>query len=81
MGVCTVDADVFTEEKHPCTLALLTVEDHVIMELHPAIVAISAAISVRIFDKFHPVPVNTEDFFVHLLNTIHAVILAAFPAG
>ena len=62
-------------------LALPTVEDYVIMEMRPTIVAVSAAFAVRIFDKFHPVPVNTEDISVQLLNTIHTEVLPPYLPG
>ena len=80
MDECTIDADVLTEIA-VFALALPTVEDYVIKELRPAIVAVSAAVAVRIFDKFHTVPVNTEDISIQLLNTIHAEVLATGAAG
>ena len=78
--VCAIDADVLTVFA-VFALALQTVEDYALIESLLAIVTKSSTVTVRIFDEFHPVSINTDDTSFHLLNTIHAVILAAFPVG
>ena len=79
MDECTTNTEVLAKIA-VFALTLPTVEDYVIMEMRPTIVAVSAAFAVRIFDKFHPVPVNTEDISLQLLNTIHTEVLATVPA-
>ena len=78
VGECAIDANVLTVIG-VFALALPTVEG-CRFELLFAIVAPSVDVTVRTFDKFHPVLVNTKDTSVHLLNTIHAVVLATVPA-
>ena len=77
VGECAIDANILTEIG-VFALALPTVEG-CRFELLFAIVAPSVDVTVRTFDKFHPVLVNTKDTSVHLLNAIHAVVLATVP--